>query len=386
MPVYKFSALSDGQAICFDPFRDDLVFDLSTISAADLRIAAENGDTRIEVAGKDILLLDVVPRELATSNVSFANGSRLLLGDNSPGTGDDLDNLLTGTAKADYLFGFGGNDSLTGGAGRDSFGVDAPGTALDRISDFTPGADALLFDSRAFAEIGAAGRFAAGDARFFAGPAASSGQDASDRVIYETNTGFVYYDPDGSGPQLSVLVQLLEGAPALAASDIVVSGPGAIRGTAGNDSLAGTSGNDTIIGLAGNDTLSGAAGNDWLEGGRGQDALTGGTGADSFVFRDTPFNSNYDRVFGFASGTDALLFDRATFTALGAPGDFLAGDARFHAAAGASAGHDADDRIIYNTSNGTLYYDADGSGAGHTMFVAVLHGAPGLAADDISMI
>ena len=55
-------------------------------------------------------------------------------------------------------------------------------------------------------------------------------------------------------------------------------------------------------------------------------------------------------------------------------------------AAGASAGHDADDRIIYNTSNGNLYYDADGSGGGRAMFVGVLHGAPGLDASDIAII
>ena len=44
-----------------------------------------------------------------------------------------------------------------------------------------------------------------------------------------------------------------------------------------------------------------------------------------------------------------LRFDHAGFTQIGAAGHFASGDERFYAAAGASAGHDADDRLIYNT-------------------------------------
>jgi len=157
-------------------------------------------------------------------------------------------------------------------------------------------------------------------------------------------------------------------------------------GDSGNNLLVGTAGNDTLLGLAGNDTLSGAAGDDWLEGGTGQDNLTGGSGADRFVFREDPYNTNYDRVFSFASGTYELVLDRDAYTTIGAPGEFAAGDGRFYAAAGAAGGHDADDRIIYDTSNGNLYYDADGSGGGRAMFIGVLHGAPDLEASDIAII
>jgi len=50
------------------------------------------------------------------------------------------------------------------------------------------------------------------------------------------------------------------------------------------------------------------------------------------------------------------------------------------------SGHDADDRLVYNTTTGALYYDADGSGAGAALVVANFQGAPGIVATDITVI
>src|SRR5207253_8955881 len=62
---------------------------------------------------------------------------------------------------------------------------------------------------------------------------------------------------------------------------------------------------------------------------------------------------------------------------------FAAGDARVFAGAGAVSGHDADDRVIYNTSTGQLFYDADGSGGSAAQLMATLQGATALSATDI---
>ena len=179
--------------------------------------------------------------------------------------------------------------------------------------------------------------------------------------------------------------------------------PGSIVGTDGNNDLAGTAGNDTIYGMggndflagsdgadsivggAGNDTIFGDAGNDWLEGGTGNDQISGGGGQDSIVFREFGA-ANADTVTNFSGGWDNLRFDHNGFTQIGAVGHFASGDARFFAAAGASGGHDADDRLIYNTTTGQLYYDADGSGAGAAELVGTLQGAPSVAATDIWVI
>jgi Ca2+-binding RTX toxin-like protein len=117
------------------------------------------------------------------------------------------------------------------------------------------------------------------------------------------------------------------------------------------------------------------------------DRLTGGAGSDSFVFQEAPSGPvNSDVITDFASGTDRLLLDNAFFTALGLQGDFAVGDARFRAAPGASAGHDADDRLVYNTNNGALYYDSNGSGLGGVQLVTLLELHPTLAAEDITVI
>src|SRR6266700_4958954 len=116
MAIRNFSSLSSGQSIAFDPNADVLFFDQTAISAGNLGVAAEGAGSRVTVlsgtdAGKSVLLLDTSPLQLATSNVSFANASALLFGDNSPGaTNDDAANVLSGTAGNDLVNGFGGND------------------------------------------------------------------------------------------------------------------------------------------------------------------------------------------------------------------------------------------------------------------------------------
>ena len=62
----------------------------------------------------------------------------------------------------------------------------------------------------------------------------------------------------------------------------------------------------------------------------GIDTLWGGAGADTFIFRETG-TANADSIGDWTSGSDTLLLDGAVMTALGASGDFTAGDARFWA-------------------------------------------------------
>src|ERR1700716_4072602 len=157
-----------------------------------------------------------------------------------------------------------------------------------------------------------------------------------------------------------------------------------IQGFGGNDFLQGGGGADTVLGGTGNDAVDGNDGNDSVEGGAGNDTRTGGGGTDSFVFREAGA-ANADVVTDFASNWDDIRLDAAGFAAIGAAGRLAAGDVRFFAGAGATGGHDADDRIVYNTTTGQLFYDADGNGAGAAQLIATLQGTPALSATDIAV-
>ena len=73
--------------------------------------------------------------------------------------------------------------------------------------------------------------------------------------------------------------------------------------------------------------------------------------------------------------------DDAIFTQIGGTGALNA-----NAFVTGTAAGDGDDRIVYNSATGQLFYDADGSGAGAAVLFATLQGHPALAASDFQVI
>jgi len=135
-----------------------------------------------------------------------------------------------------------------------------------------------------------------------------------------------------------------------------------LTGNSGVNTLNGGDGDDTLYGFAGNDILIGGNGADILYGGLGNDTLTGGNGADQFVFNTAlSAKSNIDTITDFLHGTDKIDLENAIMTALGLTTGTLSAN-QFWSGAGVVKGHDTDDLIVYNTTTGALYYDADGSG------------------------
>ena len=84
-----------------------------------------------------------------------------------------------------------------------------------------------------------------------------------------------------------------------------------------------------------------------------------------------PTSTNVDTIKDFRVRDDTIWLDNAVFRKLGAAGTELAPKLLKKGAfwLGDKA-HDASDRIIYNSANGGLYYDADGSGAGEQLLFA----------------
>jgi hypothetical protein len=144
-------------------------------------------------------------------------------------------------------------------------------------------------------------------------------------------------------------------------------------------STAGT----TAINLTGNavgQILSGNNGVNFLDGKGGHDTLFGFGAADTFAFTSALGGGNVANIADFHTGVDKIALDDAVFSALGL------GALPASAFVIGSTAHDADDRILYNSSNGGLYYDADGNGAGAAIMFATLNGVPALTASDLQVI
>jgi Ca2+-binding RTX toxin-like protein len=150
--------------------------------------------------------------------------------------------------------------------------------------------------------------------------------------------------------------------------DDILGGVGndSISGLGQNDLLSGESDNDRLSGGIGNDSLIGGTGNDRLFGGDGDDVLRGESGSDAFIFHTAP-GSSADIIRDFSVADDSVWLDDKVFSTVGPEGHlkswvFWTG----------TEAHDATDRVIYDRSNGTLYYDPDGTGATEQVAVAKL--------------
>ena len=136
------------------------------------------------------------------------------------GTGNALANILTGNAGNNVLNGGGGNDTLIGGAGNDTFVFNTAlnATNVDRISDFNVTDDTIRLDDVAFAGLASGTLVESAFAANLTGVAT----DALDRVIYETDTGRVYFDADGNGVGARVHYATVTANLALTNSDFFV--------------------------------------------------------------------------------------------------------------------------------------------------------------------
>ena len=165
----------------------------------------DGGDTIVELTGEGT---DTV-RSSATFNMAGLFTENLVLtGSNAiNGTGNTLNNAITGNGAANTLDGGIGTDTLMGGLGNDTFVFNtAPDPAnIDQITDFDVFADTIQIDNSVFSGLinGVL------DATAFASNILGEAADASDRIIYETDTGALYFDVDGTGAAARVQFALI---------------------------------------------------------------------------------------------------------------------------------------------------------------------------------
>lgn len=338
--------------------------------------------------------------------------------------GNDLDNKIVGDGAANCFSASAGNDSLYGGAGEDSL---TGGDGDDLLSgqkgqdqlDGGLGADTLYGgDDNDTLSGGDGNDLLSGDA----------GNDDLDTGAGD-NTAH-----GGDGNDLMY----------------AESGNDLLNGNNGNDLIFAGAGDDTIDGGLGSDIIQAGDGDDRIYVGSGREIVSGGAGNDFFIFNQKPtlisklyrantdtfqidfstktlyeysvltkldykyydigqvsiFGTNYDVFYSqvsggiayeyskvkpfkayvnnatitdFVVGEDLLKFETTVFTAL----TDLSTQFRSGVVSSATT---SKDRLIYNTSTGDLFYDADGSGKLLAYHLVTLQGQPNLTASDISLI
>ena len=211
-------------------------------------------------------------------------------------------NLLLGMAGNDTLIGLGGNDTLDGGSGNDAMagGTDSDTYVIDSIGD----------------------------------------------TVLEL-----------SGEGVDIVLSSLDYTISTYVENLTLTGTADLDGT-GNvftNRLTGNAGANQLFGLDGSDSLYGGAGNDTLDGGNGNDSLTGGEGDDLFVI-DTAI----DFISELSTGGTDTVQSTATYT-LGLYVEHLtlAGTAAINGTGNASAniltGNTAANLLNGSAGNDTLF-------------------------------
>lgn len=253
------------------------------------------------------------------------------------------DDFLEASSGNDKVFGEGGDDYIDGGAGNDQlFGGEGNdhiigGTGNDRIVDESGNNTVIDTEGNARVTTGAGSdeiTTGAGNDRIVAGDGDNDVESGAGNDNIATGAG----------------------------ADVILAG-------SGNDKVVAGDGANWVEGGAGNDVLRTGAGADTIWGGEGADKIWGGAGSDAFVFDNLAIGGK-DLINDFNAAEDVFAFDTSVFLSL------AGGISAENVVVGAKAmALDTDDYLIFDTQGGKLYYDADGSGAGAGVQIAVVKGS-----------
>lgn len=232
--------------------------------------------------------------------------------------GDDGNDMVGGGSGHDSLYGGSDNDSVYGGSGNDLL----QGGDGDDVLDGGSG-----WDTASYADAGSAVTVTLDKIRV--GGRVQAAQDTL-----------------GAG------VDMLRSIENLAGSNF-------------NDSLGGNGGKNRLDGGDGDDVIDGGGNADTLIGGAGEDTLAGGAGRDKFRYASVAECG--DHVVDFSRRFDKFEFASDAF---GLPTGKLAADAFL--LSNQHVAQTAAQRFLFDTSDYSLYFDADGNGAGDAVLVAVL--------------
>jgi Ca2+-binding RTX toxin-like protein len=205
-------------------------------------------------------------------NITYVNSANNGAGTAAfTGTGNGLDNVITGGTNNDTLTGNDGNDTLLGGAGNDTL----IGGAGNDILDGGTGNDSMT---------------------------GGIGNDT-------------YYVDDVTNPADTIIENAGEGSDTVISTQSYTLGANLenLRASGGgnNRTFSGNAEANIIIGGSGNDTLNGLDNDDRLQGLAGNDSLNGGNGTDTAVFSNALASASFglsgnNLTVDAGEGTDTL--------------------------------------------------------------------------------
>jgi Ca2+-binding RTX toxin-like protein len=331
---------------------------------------------------------DTVRSSVGTYTIPTGVGTLVMTDSAYWANGNELANVIIGSDRANVLSGHGGLDTLIGGGGDDHYlyadgaqVIEEANGGIDTVTaagSYTLGAnvenlrlageistvgtgnglDNHMRD--AYAEFGSSTLYGLGgndtfeawtdskEDRFYGGAGDDTylmNQGSVDRAFEAKGEGTDTVISTGS---FSLSGQFIE--------NLTLTGAGNIYGNSLNNILIGSSTANRIRTYEGNDHIYGRG---------GSDSLGGGIGMDSFYFDTALGSGNVDTIDDFSVADDTIMLARAVFSAIEANGT-LSSDAFV---TGTSAA-DANDRIVYDSATGKIFYDADGSGGGAAILFA----------------
>jgi Ca2+-binding RTX toxin-like protein len=276
---------------------------------------ADESVTELAGEGTDTVIISVLSYALGANieNLIFSSAGSISY------QGNDLSNSIQGGGSADDLYGLTGNDSLYGLAGNDYL---SGGDGADYLSG-GDGNDVFIGGAGVDTMLGGLG-----DDVFYA--------EGADTIIDYAGAG---YDTINVNESYNL-----------------TAGSAIERLSTTNN--VGT-GNFTLVGNEFVNLVIANNGNNRVDGGAGSDTLYGLGGADLFDFSTALGVDNVDTIGDFNSVDDLIFLDRRIFTGMST--GYLDASA-FLSGAGATTATTAAQRIIYNSTTGDVYYDADGAG------------------------
>jgi hypothetical protein len=169
-------------------------------------------------------------------------------------------------------------------------------------------------------------------------------------------TGVVGYSAADNG-SISVDIVAIDDFGLTATTPLVINikNVANIKGTGGNDTIVAGNGNDTIISDLGNDLLTGGAGND------------------IFVFDKAIGSNNIKTITDFNHEEDTIRLSKKIFNKIATKSSPNFTEDKFMSADGATQATEASQRIILNTADGKLFYDADGLGGVDAVHFATIN-------------